>query len=440
MRIAVLGCTFHLGPVFAACLAELGHDVVGHDESGGLTNRAFAMSTGRMPVSEPGLSELVVAMVSSGRLRFTDSLTDAVPEADVVIIAWDTPVDDLDRADPEFVIRNTAEAFPFINPNTLVVVSSQLPVGSVARLEQMWRMFGGKPEGGAGVTFACVPENLQLGCALESFRKERVRVFGVRSNDDHMKLRNVFCVDKSQSHGMLVESAEILKSARNAHIAAQITLTNEIASLCEKTGASAREVERGLRADKRMGACLRPGEAIAGGTLLRDIGYLNELSAIHDTAAYLASAIKKANDHHLAWTRRVLLQAIAPLSGKTVAVWGLAYKACTSTLRRSSSRELCDWLLSQGAMVVVHEPQLDTMPHGTSEIHLPTGPGRERYADAIVVCAPREEYRLISLGVFDFGIVVIDPAGWCYDNLRDPMDPDCRYYCVGEGCVGKEWP
>jgi UDPglucose 6-dehydrogenase len=429
MRVAVLGCSFHLGPVYAACLAELGHDVVGHDGRGGLTNQAFAMNAGNMPVSEPGLSELVVARVSAGRLRFTDSLADAVPEADVVFVAWDTPVDDLDRADPEFVIRGAAEAFPFINPNTLIVVSSQLPVGSTARLAQLWYDFDDKVGGGYGVTFACVPENLRLGTALESFLNSCPYVAGVRRKDDVAKLEALIgtCIPMS------VESAEMVKHSKNAHLASQIALTNEIASLCEKVGASAHDVERGLRADKRMGACLRPGEAIAGGTLLRDIGYLSDLSALHDTPSYLASAIKRANDHHLAWTKRALLHAVSPLAGKTVAVWGLAYKTGSSTLRRSSSIDLCDWLLAHGSRVLVHDPLVDCIPYGTDEVHLPTAP--EKYADAVVICTPHNEYRDVELSSFSHGIVIVDPAGWCADNLCDRTNPDCPYIQVGE-----EWP
>jgi UDPglucose 6-dehydrogenase len=186
---------------------------------------------------------------------------------------------------------------------------------------------------------------------------------------------------------MSVESAEMTKHALNAFLAVCVTFANEIATLCEKTGADAKEVERGLKSEGRIGprAYLSPGTALGGGTLMRDVAFLERIAAESSPTPVLA-AVRTSNGHHQSWPRRKLEDVLGVLAGKTVAVWGLTYKPGTDTLRRSSSVELCRWLLARGARVRAHDPAVRNLPQDASQVRVCATPEEAaRDADALVI-------------------------------------------------------
>ena len=184
MNVAVLGL-WHLGSVTAACTASVGHTVQGWDPDPQVVAH---LNQGRPPVKEPGLAELVAAQLRAGRLAFTPDLAAAVACADVVWVAFDTPVDQEDRADVDEVVRQVARAFPYLKPAAVVLLSSQLPVGTARRLEEMFRL----AQPGRTVSFACTPENLRLGQAIEGFTKPDRVVVGVRTAEDRARLEALF--------------------------------------------------------------------------------------------------------------------------------------------------------------------------------------------------------------------------------------------------------
>jgi UDPglucose 6-dehydrogenase len=163
---------------------------------------------------------------------------------------------------------------------------------------------------------------------------------------------------------MSVESAEMTKHAVNAFLAASVAFANEIASICESVGADAKEVERGLKTENRIGprAYLSPGAAFAGGTLARDVAFLNRTARERGVITPLLSSVLPSNDTHKHWVQRKLRGLFVDLSGTTVAVWGLTYKPGTDTLRRSPSVELCDWMIREGATIHVHDPMVKNLP------------------------------------------------------------------------------
>ena len=163
---------------------------------------------------------------------------------------------------------------------------------------------------------------------------------------------------------MSVESAEMTKHAINAFLATSVTFANEIATICELVGADAKEVERGLKSESRIGpkAYLSPGGPFAGGTLARDIEFLGEISEDRQLITPLLSSVRLSNDAHKKWAQRKLLMHFPDISGIRVSIWGLTYKAGTDTLRRSLSVELVDWLLEQGAQVQVYDPAVKELP------------------------------------------------------------------------------
>jgi UDPglucose 6-dehydrogenase len=356
MKVCVQGL-WHLGSVTAACLASVGHEVTGLDVDQATIHNLLH---GKAPLLEPGLDDLLQAGISHGRLNFTFDAAQAVQGAEVLWVAFDTPVDDEDQADVAFVQKQIQTVLPFLADGAVVLVSSQMPVGSIRKLEA----FAQQHLPGKHLGFACSPENLRLGKALDVFLKPDRIVVGVRDNTTQTVLAKLLAPVTDKVEWMAVESAEMTKHAINAFLATSVTFANEIAAICELVGADAKEVERGLKTEARIGpkAYVSPGGPFAGGTLARDIAFLGIESKAHGLSTPLLSAVRPSNDEHKNWVRRKLLQQFAQLKGVTVAIWGLTYKPGTDTLRRSLAVELCDWLLQQGATVCVFDPAVMQLP------------------------------------------------------------------------------
>ena len=223
----------HLGAVTAACLAKLGHRVVGMDFD---EARVADLGKGIAPIFEPGLDELIRRGLSSGNLRFAGAV-DGAKDIDVLWVTYDTPVDE-DDADTDFVMAQMERALLGMSRDIVVLVSSQLPVGSVRRLEYADTLNHATPQ----LKVAYSPENLRLGRAVDDFlRPERI-VVGVRSSRDRDLLHGLLSSITESVEWMSVESAEMTKHAVNAFLAASVAFANEIASICESVGADAKEV------------------------------------------------------------------------------------------------------------------------------------------------------------------------------------------------------
>jgi UDPglucose 6-dehydrogenase len=442
--IGVVGL-WHLGSVTAACLASAGGDVVGLDPD---ARTIGALSEGHPPVSEPGLRELMEQ--NAERLRFSTD-PGALADARCAWVTFDTPVADDDRADVEWVIATTVALLARLPADSLVVVSSQMPVGSIALLEKRCAA----ARGDRGLRFACVPENLRLGHALESFRSPERIVAGVRGDRDRDELAELLAPFCAEVQWMRVESAEMTKHALNGFLATSVAFINEIAAICESVGADAEEVSRGLKSERRIGprAYLGPGDAFAGGTLARDIGFLRVLAKREGLPAHVFAGVADGNAAHKHWTRRKLLQLLGAgtpgqpiellggsaleqdaLRGRHVAVWGLTYKPGTDTLRRSSAIELCRWLVSVGASVRAHDPAVSALPSDlASKIELCATPlDAARDADALVLCTPWPDYLEVPVDELLATLArpqVIDPAGALRVALGD--HPELTYVRVG---------
>ena len=355
MRVAVYGL-WHLGPVTAACLASAGHSVVAIDESAPVVD---GLSRGVCPVFEPGLSELVLACLAAGNLRFTSNLASGLAHCDILWVTYDTPVDDNDVADVEFVIGQTEKALRHAAQNCLVVVSSQLPVGSISQLEAIAQKLD-RPD----LAFVCSPENLRLGKAIQVFSKPDRIVAGVRREADALRFKQLMAPISSDVLVMRVESAEMTKHAINSFLATSVSFANEIAAICEVSGADANEVARGLKSDSRIGpgAYLGPGGPFAGGTLARDIGFLSDRARQTGVELSVIPAVAVSNDRHRGWALARLHALLGELDGLPIAILGLTYKPGTDTLRRSSAIELARALKAAGADVSAYDPMVAALP------------------------------------------------------------------------------
>lgn len=356
MEVCVQGL-WHLGSVTAACLASVGHDVIGLDTD---PTTIDGLAQGKAPLFEPELDALIQAGIAAKNLRFLASPADAVAGAAVLWVAFDTPVDEEDQADVEFVHTQIKEILPLLAEGAVVLVSSQMPVGSIRKLENFARL--SLPNKRLG--FACFPENLRLGKAIDVFLKPDRIVVGVSNPESRATLERLLLPITDKIEWMSIESAEMTKHAINSFLATSVTFANEIAAICELVGADAKEVERGLKTEARIGpkAYLSPGAPFSGGTLARDIEFLGMASRAKNLVTPLLSSVRPSNDEHKNWVRRKLLAEFGKLKGVTVAIWGLTYKPDTDTLRRSLAVELCDWLLEQGAFVHVHDPAVQHLP------------------------------------------------------------------------------
>jgi len=429
MKVCVLGL-WHLGSVTAACLASVGHDVTGLDSNSGIVEK---LQKAEPPVSEPGLDDLIREGINADRLRFTTNAKIAISSAEVLWVTYDTPVDENDQADVEFVFEEVLKLLSFLSIDTTVLVSSQLPVGSIRRFEDI--SAEKYPE--KNIRFAYSPENLRLGKSLDVFLHPDRVIIGVRRQEDREILNRLLGSITDNILWMGVESAEMTKHAINAFLGMSITFINEIASICENIGADAHEVETGLKSETRIGpsAYLSPGAAFAGGTLARDIEFLKDIGSLNNLVNPLISAVRKSNDEHKKWIQRRLFAVLGGLKGKRIAVWGLTYKPGTNTLRRSLSVEMCNWLQEQGAEIAVHDPSKCELPDNWlgEVVRSKTPLEALEGACALVIATQWPEYREINVSDVENiagQFAVFDSNRFLSDFNKSSV---ISYYSVGVG-------
>jgi UDPglucose 6-dehydrogenase len=348
--VAVYGL-WHLGCVTAACLAPH-RRTIGLDPDADVVRR---LAGGHAPIHEPGLDDLVREGIGSGRLAFTSS-AEVLRDVDLVWVTFDTPVDDRDQADVDFVRARLEAVAGHLRPGTLVLVSSQVPVGFTRALAGDWA--------DRSIRVAYSPENLRLGQALDAFREPQRVIVGLQHPDDHERIASLFAPFCSRIEWMSLESAEMTKHAINAFLGTSVAFINELARLCERLGADAREVERGLKSEPRIGprAYVGPGPAFAGGTLARDLRFLAGFGDRLGLPTPMLDGVLASNEVHKGWLRGQVERLLAGAESPRAAVLGLTYKPGTNTLRRSASLELIDWLGGRGVSVRVHDPAIKERP------------------------------------------------------------------------------
>lgn len=426
MKTAVLGL-WHLGCVTAACLATH-HDVIAYDPQ---ADTIANLQAGKTPLFEPGLDDLLAQGVKKGNLHFTANLQD-IAQAEIIWVTFDTPVDDHDVADVAYVTQEIEKIFPHLQNHALVIISSQIPVGTTRKLQQACeQQYPNKK-----ITFACSPENLRLGKAIDVFTKPDRVIVGLQTDTDKPRIQQLLQPYTQQIVWMSIESAEMTKHALNAFLATSVVFINELSTLCERVGANAREVEMGLKSEERIGpkAYLRPGNAIAGGTLARDVNYLIQIGDQQQLETPLFSALLASNHAHKQWSCRRIIGVLKDLKNKTIATLGLTYKAGTDTLRRSTAVETCEWLNQQGAHVVAYDPSLTQLPDDlTKFINLKTSLAEAlQGADAVLVSTEWPEFTALhadDVVTNTKQALIFDPSGFLAKNLS--QDLRVRYFSVG---------
>jgi UDPglucose 6-dehydrogenase len=430
MKICVLGL-WHLGSVISAGLAKLGHTVVGLDFNNEVIGN---LQNAHAPVSEPGLNELIHETLKRKTLRFTQDPRVALQDAYVLWITFDTPVDEQDNADISSLEKNFDKIAPFIHDEMKIIISSQVPVGFTRQLQNQFY----KKNPGKKVYFSYSPENLRLGKALKTFLEpDRIIIGG--NPDEKEQFLPVFTSISDRLEWMSIESAEMTKHAINAFLATSICFANEVATLCECMGANAKEVERGLKTEERIGpkAYLNPGNAFSGGTLARDVRFLQNMGKKNLLPMYLINSVLESNDFHKKWIQRKCLETMGELKGKHITVLGLTYKPGTNTLRRSMSVELCRWLKDQGAEVTAIDPAIHELPSELLDVISLSSDlaGSVEIADCIIIATEWPDFRKIETYIITTmrGKIIIDPNGFMEVILGNVHN--LQYFAVGRNCL-----
>lgn len=432
MKVCVFGL-WHLGCVTAACLSNSGLDVIGLDFDEQVVG---GLNAGQAPIFEPGLNEMIQQGQTSGSLRFLTDAQQALREADVVWVTFDTPVDEEDQADVDYVGQQIKRIMGYVKPAVNFIISSQVPVGFTSSMEEAFSQVYPEKE----AVFAYSPENLRLGKAIQVFHNPDRIVIGIRHQEDRSRLEPFFSQVCPRLEWMSTESAEMTKHAINAFLAVSVVFANELAVLCEQLGADAREVERGLKSEERIGpkAYVRPGAAFAGGTLARDIGILGDFCERFAQPGYLIKAVRESNQHHKSWAKRKVSECLGKLTGCKVGLLGLTYKPGTDTLRRSWAVELCRWLVDEGAAVTAFDPAVHELSEDLAKgvVLAENMEAVFQQADCVVVATECPEFRNLQSDVADtMKQKYILDAGGFLDKIFAGRNLD--YRTVGRGLAQK---
>ncbi|HEY0997162.1 MAG TPA: UDP-glucose/GDP-mannose dehydrogenase family protein [Gemmatimonadaceae bacterium] len=352
MRIAVVGSGY-VGLVVGACLAETGNQVACADIDEG---KIAGLQRNELPIYEPGLDSYVERNQAAGRLAFTTDIAAAIGGAEVAFIAVGTPPDEDGSADLRHVLAVAESIGRHMQREMVVVTKSTVPVGTAARVQDAVAKHAKFP-----FHVCSNPEFLKEGAALDDFMKPDRVVIGAETDHARSCMTELYAPFVRTGRPIIfmdIASAEMTKYAANAMLATRISFMNEIANLCERTGANVDMVRRGIGSDERIGpAFLFPGPGYGGSCFPKDVKALVRTGEEYGVPLQVLQAVEEVNDGQKQRMFRKLAQAMGDdLAGKRVAVWGLAFKPNTDDMREAPALTLIEALLGAGATVVAHDP------------------------------------------------------------------------------------
>ena len=437
MNISIVG-TGYVGLVTGVCLADSGNTVycVDNDES-----KIKSLKSGAIPIYEPGLKELTDKNVKLGRLYFTKDLKEAVKKTDVVFIAVGTPPQDNGEADLSNVFKVAETIADCIDCFKAVVVKSTVPVGTCKKVESI---ISKKTKNFCVVSN---PEFLKEGAAIEDFQRPDRIVVGINFKKDNKKeaeaakelideIYEPFVRTGAPIYFMDTNSSELTKYAANAMLAVRITFMNEIANLCEKTGANVDSVRIGIGSDKRIGkSFLFPGIGYGGSCFPKDVKALYQTAKQHNYDFKLLKAADEVN----AYQKEIIVDFIlkrfkGDIAGKTFALWGLSFKPKTDDIREAPSLVIISKLLSYGAKIKAYDP---IAMENTKKIFSEIEYSGDMYdavkgADGLIIAKEWNDFRVPA---FDkIKSAMITPAVFDGRNIYDKKrmtESGFDYYSIG---------
>ncbi|MCC6383673.1 MAG: UDP-glucose/GDP-mannose dehydrogenase family protein [Bacteroidia bacterium] len=420
MNIAVIG-TGYVGLVTGTCFAEMGNQVVCVDID---IKKVEAMKAGKVPIYEPHLDLLFERNTAQGRLHFTTLLQEAVEKAHVIFLALPTPPDEDGSADLSAVLKVASQLGSLIRQYTVIVNKSTVPVGTADLVKnEILKSVKDKE------LFDVIsnPEFLREGFAVDDFMKPDRVVVGTQSERAKKLMSELYAPFLRQGNPiyfMDARSAEMTKYAANAFLATKITFMNEIANLCEKTGANVDQVRIGIGADERIGRrFLFAGIGFGGSCFPKDVKALTQIAARHDYDFKILRSVIAVNEKQ----KRILVEKVKTyfnnhLNGKHIAVWGLSFKPDTDDIREAPSLYMIDELLAAGASVTAFDPE--AMPNMRSrlgnKIKYAENPFQAlEHADALIIAT---EWSVFRTPEFDkMKATMKSPVIFDGRNLYDPQ-------------------
>ncbi len=357
MKIAIVG-TGYVGLVSGACFAEMGLDITCVDTD---RKKIESLQQGIIPIYEPGLSELVRNNVAAGRLHFTTDLTECLDRVEVVFSAVGTPPDEDGSADLRYVLEVARTFGRHINKYTLLVTKSTVPVGTARKVRAAIEEELAKR--GADVPFdvASNPEFLKEGAAIKDFMSPDRVVVGVDSEQARELMTRLYrplMINNFRVLFMDIASAEMTKYAANAMLATRISFMNDIANLCDLVGADVERVRQGIGSDARIGnKFLYAGCGYGGSCFPKDVKALARTGREHGYAMEVVEAVDRVNERQKSLpVEKLRALTGGDLAGRTVALWGLAYKPETDDMREAPALVAIDRLLGEGARIRAYDP------------------------------------------------------------------------------------
>ncbi len=397
MRIAMIG-TGYVGLVSGVCFSDFGHDVVCVDKD---PDKIAMLERGEVPIYEPGLDELMAKNVKDGRLSFTQDLIAAVAGADAVFIAVGTPTRRGDgHADLTYVYAAAEEIANAITGYTVVVTKSTVPLGTNRQVKQVIRKANPKAE----FDVASNPEFLREGAAIDDFMRPDRVVVGLQSDRAKDVMDHIYRPLSLRDFPVIytdLESAEMIKYAANAFLATKITFINEIAALCERTGADVKQVAKGMGMDGRIGdKFLHAGPGYGGSCFPKDTSALARMGQEHAVPMQITETVIKVNDE----IKRRMIDKVMDLcdgsvNGKVIAILGVTFKPNTDDMRDAPALTIVPALVGGGAKVRVVDPQ----GHREAEELLPgvhwldDAYKAANNADVVVLLTEWNEFRALDL-------------------------------------------
>ena len=436
MNIAIVG-TGYVGLVSGTCFAEMGVNVTCVDVN---EEKINSLKNGQVPIYEPGLDEMVLRNHREGRLNFTTDLTSCLDNVDIVFSAVGTPPDEDGSADLQYVLAVAREFGQNIKKYTVLVTKSTVPVGTAKKVKAVIREELEKR--GVDIPFdvASNPEFLKEGAAIKDFMSPDRVVVGVESEKAKelmSKLYRPFLLNNFRVIFTDIPSAEMIKYAANSMLATRISFMNDIANLCELVGADVNMVRKGIGSDARIGSkFLYPGCGYGGSCFPKDVKALIKTAEKNGYNMSVLKAVEQVNENQ----KHVLFNKLSKyyggnLKGKTIAMWGLAFKPETDDMREATSLVTINLLLEAGCTVRVYDPV--AMNECRRRIGDKVLYAKDMYdavldADALLMLTEWKQFRLPSWGVVSKSMknpLIIDGRN-IYD-AEELKQNGFEYYCIG---------
>ena len=436
MNIAIVG-TGYVGLVSGTCFAEMGVNVTCVDINEAKIN---SLLSGNIPIYEPGLEEMVLRNHKEGRLRFTTDLSSCLDEVEIVFSAVGTPPDEDGSADLQYVLEVARTVGRCMNKYLVLVTKSTVPVGTAKKVKAVIQEELDKR--GVNIPFdvASNPEFLKEGAAIKDFMSPDRVVVGVESEkakEMMSRLYRPFLLNNFRVIFTDIPSAEMIKYAANSMLATRISFMNDIANLCELVGADVNMVRKGIGADSRIGSkFLYPGCGYGGSCFPKDVKALIKTAEKNGYSMRVLKAVEEVNEAQKSILFSKLRRHFETLEGKTIALWGLAFKPETDDMREATSLVMIDMLRKAGATVKVFDPV--AMDECRRRIGDQVVYAKDMYeavidADALLLLTEWKQFRLPSWAVIRK--VMKQPLLLDGRNIYDPIElkeQGFEYECIGK--------